>query len=217
MLMLRLDASEIEFSALIERSNGEWVQEPHEMLAEISSFFGELFTTSAPSKDDITKLSNSSQITLDEPFTAAEVRRELFQMHLSKSPGPDGFSARFYQKFWPAIGEAVTNAVLGVLNHGKSLQDWNKTLIVLIPKCDQPRKVKEYRPISLCNTAYKLVSKVVVSRLRRVLHEVVDENQSAFISGRQITDNISVGFECMHWLQNMIVLSGISLKPSLLT
>ena len=84
------------------------------------------------------------------------------------------------------------------LNHGITPPNFNDTHIVLIPKVKNPRKITEYRPISLCNVIYKLASKTVANRLKTVLSSIVSENQSAFTKGRFITDNILVAYETMH-------------------
>ena len=75
---------------------------------------------------------------------------------------------------------------------------FHETHIVLIPKTKDPVRVTNYRPISLCNVAYKLASKVVANRMKVVLQEVVGENQSAFVAKRLITDNILVAHEVMN-------------------
>ena len=77
----------------------------------------------------------------------------------------------------------------------------NDAAIVLIPKVQHPESLKDYRPISLCNVLYKVVSKCLVNRLRPLLDDVISENQSAFIPGRLITDNALIAFECIHAIQ----------------
>ena len=77
----------------------------------------------------------------------------------------------------------------------------NNTVIVLIPKVDQPLELRDFMPISLCNVIYKVVSKCLVNRLRPCLGKLVSECQSAFVSGRMITDNALIAFECFHLIQ----------------
>lgn len=126
----------------------------------------------------------------------------MFDLSPEKAPGPDGMPGIFFQKFWNIIGKDVTKEVLQVLNEGASLDSWNSTIITLIPKVRNPLSIKEYRPISLCNGCYKIVARALTNRLRPILAHVIDENQSAFVPGRLITNNILLGFESMHWIKN---------------
>ena len=81
----------------------------------------------------------------------------------------------FYQKYWDIVGVSVSNCVLQALNTGVMLRDINNTYICLIPKIKNPQKITDYRPISLCNVIYKLISKVLENRLKKILHEVINE------------------------------------------
>jgi hypothetical protein len=141
---------------------------------------------------------------LIRPFTEEEVRFALFQMHPLKSPGPDGYSASFYQKSWDLVGSDVTRAALHVLNRGSFDVGLNTTNICLIPKVAAPTQVTEYRPISLCNVLYKIKSKAIANRLKTVLPHIISQEQSAFISGRLITDNVLIAFETLHTMDTRL-------------
>ena len=130
-------------------------------------------------------------------FTFAEVDIALSQMHPLKSLGPDGMSAVFYQHFWALVRNEVCNAVLDYLNNGIFDTSINDTFITLIPKIKDPTRITEYRPISLCNVLYKLIAKVLANRLKKVLPHIISPNQSAFIPGRLISDNILVVFKAL--------------------
>jgi hypothetical protein len=134
-------------------------------------------------------------------FTAEEVKKDLFSIGDLKAPGPDGLHVVFYKRFWPMVEEDLVAAVLQSLNSGKIPEGWNDTVIVLIPKNDDPKKVTEYRPTSLCNVIYKVISKLLATRLKGVLPEIIGEQQSAFVPGRIITDNILIAYECVHTIK----------------
>ena len=122
-------------------------------------------------------------------------------MHPTKAPGPDSMSPIFFQKYWDIVGPSVVNSVLQTLRTEVMHDDLNETFICLILKVNCPQKITEFRPISLCNVIYKIVSTVLVNRLKKILPEVISESQSAFIPERQITDNVLVAFKTMHCIE----------------
>jgi ribonuclease HI len=133
-----------------------------------------------------------------KPFMGEEVRFALHQMAPTKAPGPDGFPAGFFQKNWDVLGEDIIQATLDTLNSGAMPDFLNMTNIALIPKVKNPTKVTEFKPISLCNVLYKVISKVLANRLKKVLMHIISPVQSAFIPGRLITDNVLVAYETLH-------------------
>ncbi|WJX55356.1 Protein DETOXIFICATION 41 [Trifolium repens] len=115
-----------------------------------------------------------------------------------KAPGPDGFQAGFYQQSWDIVGPSVCDFVQKVWRMPSTIAMVNQTDICLIPKVDHPELVTQFRPISLCNTIYKIVSKVIVARLKNYIPKLVSPFQTGFVPGRNIHENIVVTKEMVH-------------------
>lgn len=179
----------------------------HEMEKIETDYFKDMFTAdpcidqSRVSRLFQEKVSPEMNVDLCKDFTEQEIADALFQIGPIKAPGPDGFPARFFQRNWDAIKKDVVSAVKSFFETSIMREGVNDTAIVLIPKVDQPMELKDFRPISLCNVIYKIVSKCLVNRLRPILDELVSQNQSAFVPGRMITDNALLAFECFHFIQ----------------
>ena len=156
----------------IQNAHGQWVEELEEFVEVATNYFNNLFSAGAADqmKECLNavpnKVTDNMQEVLLGEFTADEVKVALFQMGPTKALRPDGMNALFYQKFWHIVGDDVVSAVLVFLNNGNMLPEINHTNIVLIPKVKNPQKVSEFRPISLCNVIYKIISKVLANRLK---------------------------------------------------
>ncbi|XP_075504621.1 uncharacterized protein LOC142542059 [Primulina tabacum] len=190
--------------------NGQWVEAEKDIADVMLNFFANLFSSNHPSAAEIEEATKNISPLVDEamneilqePYIESDIYKALFDMHPSKAPGPDGFTALFFQKNWSIVGREVVSACLYILNDRGELDGWNETNITLIPKVAAPGKPSDFRPISLCNTCYKVVARAITNRLRSILGKVINQNQSAFVPGRLITDNVIIGYECIHWIHN---------------
>jgi len=191
-------------------AGGRIWKEDKEVSTIFLDYFETLFRTQNPTGIDQCLDNLESRVTpamndsLTRPFLEDEIQFALSQMHPLKSPGPDGYSAGFYQNSWDIVRPDVTRAALYFLNGGHLEEGLNDTNICLVPKVSSPTKVTDYRPISLCNVFYKLISKVLANRLKHVLPTIISPEQSAFIPGRLITDNILVAFETLHTMDTRL-------------
>lgn len=119
-----------------------------------------------------------------------EIREVIFSMNPWKAPGPDGFPAIFYQKCWGIIGQDVVRFVKNFFINKHIPNKLNHTNLVLIPKKMHNEYPSDYRPIALCNVLYKVLAKILTNRIKPILHGLISPNQSAFVAGRQISENV---------------------------
>lgn len=172
-------------------------------------YFQKLFTTTRDDAFNYNDVFNnfSARVTeemnedLTKPVTEEEVRKAVFSIGPNKAPGPDGFTGAFYRQFWPTIKDQIISEVQQFFEQGILDPDINKTNLCLIPKIEVPRSMGDFRPIALCNVSYKIISKILVGRLKQHLPHIISENQVAFIPGRNIIDNVLIAHEMLHSLQ----------------
>jgi hypothetical protein len=191
----------------LKRPDGTLCTTQDELEAMAANFYRHLFAA-----QDLTapenvvqfvprKVTDAMNLMLDAPLATEEVEKALFMMRPNKAPGPDGFTTGFFQRHWQLIGDDVCKAVLAFLNGGEMSDIVNDTVLVLIPKVQHPQELTQFRPIALCNVLYKVCSKVIANRLRLVLDDIISEEQSAFVRGRQITNNVLVAYETIKYLR----------------
>lgn len=180
------------------------------MLRGISLFSAK--TTSFPSDLEnlitpvISPLENSSLSSI--PLLDL-VKLTLFQMQDLKAPRPDGFPILFYKNYWPIVEEVGTKAVTSFFVSGIMPKEVNSSLIILIPKSQNSTSFNHFKPISLCNVAYKIISKILVAKLKPLLHNLISPHQSAFLQGRWIIENQVIVQEMMHNLKTRKVKTGL--------
>ncbi|KAM2748866.1 hypothetical protein EV2_027836 [Malus domestica] len=138
----------------------------------------------------------SSRVSTDEVKIAA------MQMGGLKAPGPDGFPGIFYQAHWDILAADV-NEIIGAMMHMHvDPRRINATYLMLIPKVQNPVSISQFRPISLCNYSYKILSKVLANRLKQFMPALISPTQNAFVAGRLIQDNIGIAHELFHFLKS---------------
>jgi hypothetical protein len=104
----------------------------------------------------------------------------------SKASGPDGFTALFNVKYWDSIKHTVLKTVENFFQSNRLLREQNHSFIALIPKCIGASSINYFRPISLCNIIYKIISKLLANRLKPLLFKIISHFQTAFVYGRHI-------------------------------
>lgn len=119
----------------------------------------------------------------------------FFSVPKNKTSEPDSYSAEFFINCWSLLGPEVVAVVFEFFSSGTLLKQWNATTLVLIPKIQNASKVFDFRLISCLNTFYKVISKLLASRLKQILLSVISHCQSAFLPGRLLSENVLLATE----------------------
>ena len=172
-----------------------WEGIQQHVLQFYQNLLGGAVTPSSVSTEDIANLipfrcSHDVTQQLAAPYSNEDIRNAFFSLPKGKSPGPDGFLVEFYTAHWRSIGLDMISAVSEFFHFGSLLKQWNATVLTLIPKKMNATSISDFRPISCCNTTYKVISKLLASRLKQVLPLIISNTQSAFIPGRLMIENV---------------------------
>ena len=188
-------------------AEGEEVTNTADILKYQSDFYKNLYKQTNSDKkisiqsvlgENKTKLSDKDSQDLEGEIAYSELVFALKSMKNDKSPGLDGFTVEFFKFFWVDIG----NFILNSLNYGYRTGSLSITqkqgVITCIPKPNKSRfNLKNWRPISLLNVIYKLASAVISNRLKKVLDNLINENQKGFIAGRFLGENVRLIYDVL--------------------
>ena len=157
----------------------------------------ELFFTNTPRLDEESRELCEGKINREECYEA------LKEMKMNKSPGNDGFTVEFYVTFWPHIRGILVEALNEAYDKGFLAPSQRQGVITLIEKEGKdPLSIKNYRPITLLNVDYKILSKVLAKRMKEVLGEIVHADQVGYMKNRNIGEAIRLIDDVIYHCKN---------------
>lgn len=139
---------------------------------------------------------------MDSEFSLEEIKEAVFSIPVDKSPGPDGFSSSFYQIYWDIIKTDLLGVFKDFFRGKADLNRLNYAHIVLVSKVQGSNLPNQFRPISLLNCSFKIITKVLANRMSKVINLLVDNTQSGFIKNRFILENVALAQEVISVIHN---------------
>ncbi|KAI0488576.1 hypothetical protein KFK09_028414 [Dendrobium nobile] len=153
-------------------------------------------------------LLDSDKNLLNRELDEAEISEVILNLENIRAPGLDGISYSFFKAFWKIIRVDVVRAVQQIFHTSSMNRDWKDTLFMLIPKSSNPSIPSAYHPISLCNSIYKIVAKILLNRMVEIMPRIISEEQAAFVKGRSISDHLLLAQEVFNKLRFSKVFNG---------
>ena len=177
------------------------IKDPNLILQEQENFYRDLYSEKErPHKcigkcqlfdNNIPKLNENDKQSCDKEITMEELGKSLKALPNNKSPGSDGPTTEFYKFFWPDIKTYLSNSYQYAFTTGTLSRDQRSAVLTLLPKPNKdPRYLKNWRPLSVLNTDYKILTKTLADRLQKVLPSVINNDQVGYIKGRYIGENL---------------------------
>lgn len=146
------------------------------------------------------KISEQSRKQLDKELTLDELANAVMQMPNNKSPGIDGLTIEVYKTFWKFLGPSYYKAILEAKQKGKLHLVARRGVITLIPKKDRDVRVLDnWRPITMLTCDYKILAKAIALRMQPLLDQIISEDQTGFIKGRNIATNLRKTIEVIQY------------------
>nr|GEW26082.1 RNA-directed DNA polymerase, eukaryota, reverse transcriptase zinc-binding domain protein [Tanacetum cinerariifolium] len=185
-------------------ADGFWIDNPNKVKREFLDHFSNRFCKPGHRRAILQmsfpkSLSSYQQRELESEVTNDEIKRAVWDCGTDKASGPDGFTFGFYQRFWYLIESDVYDAVRYFFTYDDIPKGCNSSFIALIPKIPDANLVKDFRPISLVGSLYKIIAKILANRLVGVFGDLVSDVQSAFIADRQILYGPFILNEVLEW------------------
>ena len=196
---------------LITEGQEKVVTDPGEILEAQKDFYKQLYSEPRGIQLDadifkeikIPQLEEIEKKLCDEEITMEEVAKSLKELPNNKTPGTDGLTTDFYKFFWPKIKQIVYDSIIFAFKSSKLSIEQRRGILSIIPKKSKDlRYLKFWRPLTLLNTDYKIITKLLAIRLQKVLPSIINMDQSGYLKGRYIGDNIRTIFDTMQYTMN---------------
>ena len=180
---------------------GKHVTDLNDIMIHLKNFYSKLYTSTGVEtdliRDKLLNIQTCSSIiedqkqTCDEDVTIEECWLALKDFKPNKSPGCDGLTSEFYQTFWNEIGPKLVATLNTCRQTGHLSQSQRRGVITLLEKRGKdPSKIKNWRPVSLLNVDYKILTKTLARRMANVLPQIIHNDQSGFLKGRYIGEGV---------------------------
>lgn len=184
----------------IVNSEGDIIRDTDGILEEEYKYYEKLYTKTEIDNERQKKylsimkekVDEESRVFCDEQLDIEEIRDAVIDMNRNKSPGTDGLTTEFYQTFWGKLEPVLFKVYLQIFEQGIMSRSMRKGMITLIYKQKGERNsLQNYRPISLLNVDYKILTRVFANRLKKVIGSIINKNQTCCIPNRAISDTIA--------------------------
>lgn len=190
--------------------DGTWITDPMEMSIHAVSHFGAMLAPLSLSPSFVYTapqwfahltgfhlfITAAQHMTLLP--TPAEIKSLFFKLNPNKAPGPDGLTSGFFKGAWSVIGDETTTSVMHFFSSGFLPASANATILSLVPKFPGATRISDFRPISCLNTVYKVISRLLVRRLKPILPHLILPCQTAFVKDCLLLENTTLAGELIN-------------------
>jgi hypothetical protein len=193
-------------------TNSGTVSGQQDLAHYVTSFYTRLYTSDADSPDtsaaqELCWQSVPSRVSVDAneglvgSLSVEEVAKAIRALPKGKAPGHDGIPMEFFHECENEIAPDLHQAFSALLKEGETSEFINKGIITLIPKSGDHARLNNWRLITLLGSIYKILAKLLAGRLQAVLPNIIRQNQTGFVEGRSISDNVFIAQESLGWAE----------------